>query len=156
MIYELKQGQQGEPLPDAVIVFRLGFPSKDAPNELIANVGHFALSTEDRASELKALSVWAKDLMPPEQACSLMGDRASAYRMALHLNVDEIRVLHLKVELMDYPLDVVWDPHPDPIIQGHSGITGLLQPHGLPDGVRKYKRLRLKLVEMANVEILGR
>lgn len=152
MTYELRQGQQGEPLPDGSRCFRLGYTQSEAPEDLIADAAHFALSTEDKGSKLQTLSVYVTALISSQRARELMTGAASKYRIALHLNVDDIRRVHLEVDLAGHPLDVVWDPVAE--IEGHAGITGLLQPSGLENANKKYKRLRLRLAQLANVEVI--
>jgi hypothetical protein len=140
MTYQLQQQQRGERLPDGMTVFRLGYPSKDNPSGMVAHPGLFALSTTDKEAELQSLSVWASDFILPERARGFLGDRAPVYRLVLYLDVDELRLVHLQHGMPRHPLDVVWDPYDDPDIQGHAGITGLIQPPGLSDSEAKSKR----------------
>jgi hypothetical protein len=124
----------------------------DALESHRAHESHFSLSTPDEQSELQSLSVWVKDLTPAEKARELMGANRVAYRLALHLNVDDIRAIRIATDFPEPPLDVVWDPDPRPGAEGHAGIIGLMRP---PGGERmKYKALRAKLAQIATVEIL--
>src|SRR5258706_6104253 len=120
----------------------------------LPNPALFALSDEDKRSDSRTLSVWANDLISPVRARRFLGDRASVYRQAYYLDVDDIRRVHLRqeIDLPDYPLDVIWEPHDDPDAQGHAGITGLMRPPDLPESKKKYKRLRIKLAELARVQ----
>ena len=81
-----------------------------------------------------------------------MGEKRNEYRLALHLNVNDIRAINLQPEAPNPPLDVVWDPIDMPQAEGHAGIIGLIKPNGAPKAV--YKAIRAKLARIATVELL--
>lgn len=145
-------GQKGEPLPVGLIVVRLGRPSLYEAETLQVNPLHFELSSEDKTSELKSLSVWVVELTPPIVARSLMGEKRGEYTLALHLKVDDVRNINLQPDAPNPPLDVVWDPIEVPQAEGHAGITGLMRPDNAPRAV--YKALRAKLARISTIEIL--
>src|SRR6266545_1749485 len=76
----LRPGQQGARLPSGVSVLRLAPLSSDALETPKASVAHFILSTDDKASALQSLTVWAKDLTPAKTAREFMGENKAAYR----------------------------------------------------------------------------
>lgn len=148
MASNLSQGDTGTPLPRDIIVVRLGIPTKDGG----ADASHFVLSTDDMASKLQSLSVWAKDLTPPEKGRELMGETRVKYLVALHLLVSDIRSIE---EQSNAPLDVVWDRDLRPGAEGHAGIIRLKMLPGLLERSRnEYRALRARLAEIATVEIL--
>lgn len=150
MTTSILPGSKGEPLPNKIVVIRLAKLSTDSSDLHRAHPSHFSLSTADEASELQALSVWARDITPPATARALMGENRAAYRLALHLKTEDIRSVGT---FLNSSLDIVWDPDPRPGAGGHSGIIGLMRP---PGGERKiYKALRAKLAEIASVEVLS-
>jgi hypothetical protein len=153
MTNSIQPGSTGTPLPGGIIVLRLSRLSKDFLESQQPSESAFILSTDDENSELKALSVWAKDLTPAEKARELMGEKRAAYRLILHLNVDEVRAIRISKDFPVTPLEVVWDTDSRPGAEGHAGITGLLRP---PSGERKlYKALRVKLTQIVTkIELL--
>jgi hypothetical protein len=145
-------GKKGEPLQSNIIVVRLAKYSSGSVEGKKAHETHFSLSTADELSELQSLSVWVRELTPPEQARMLMGQNRDTYKLALHLNVDNIRAINFTQDAPVPPLDVVWDTDHRPGAEGHSGITGLKRP---PNCSRvQYKTIRSKLARTAKVEIL--
>ncbi len=155
MTEQLQAGETGVPLPEGEIVFRLIKASKDG----YALETHFSLTSADEENSLKAISVWAETRTTPEQARVFMGERTLSYEVFCRLNVDRVRELTLS-ELARPPLDVVWDtlfqdginiPDARPGASGHSGITGLARPPGMPKIV--YKQLRTQLADLANEDL---
>jgi hypothetical protein len=148
----LQPGQRGERLPDGIIVLRLAKPSSASSDAPRAHESNFSLSSDDEVSELQSLSVWVIDLTPVKRAREFMGELRAQYRMALYLNVNDIRAIRWPSGEVGSPLDVVWDPLPQPDAKGHSGIIGLKRP---PHTERsKYKALRVKLADLARAELL--
>lgn len=160
MSERLTRGEHGEPLPSGATVFRLAKVSSDGQEALKASPAMFTLSTRDRETPLQGLSVWVNSLTTADQARSLMQGTGSAYRLVLHLNVDDVRAIRPDPSAPEaLYLDVVWDhlvidrdgesvPCMEPGAEGHSGITGLgdqAQPSGL------YRRsLRSQLTDLVN------
>jgi hypothetical protein len=109
------------------------------------------LSSEDRASELKALTVWVSRLTTSEQAHEFLGANKAAYRLVLSLIVGDIRDIRPTPDspLQQY-LDVVWDQLLTEQAggDGHAGLVGLhsdVQPNKL------YRRaLRARLADLVN------
>lgn len=155
MTDSLEPGTTGTPLPRGVTVLRLAKLSMGILESRRAHESHFSLSSDDEKSELKSLSVWAKDLTASQKARELMGESRFAYRLVLYLNVDNIRSIQDDFPFM--PLNVVWDLDPRPGAEGHAGIIGLMRP---PSGIKAhYKALRVRLADIvnandANIEIL--
>ena len=144
----LQPGQEGERLPDSVIVLRLGVLSKDAQLAPRANETHFTLSSDDKASKLQSLSVWAEELTSAEAARELMGENSAEYRLVLYLNVDDIRAIRHPPDSTEALLDVVWDPDTRTGAEGHSGIIGMMRDKGTR------KVLRLRLIDLAKPKLL--
>ena len=148
----VQPGEKGTPLPDGSSVIRLAKLSSQTLETLQAHESNFSLSTEDEESELQSLSVWERSLTPPRKARELMGPNRDQYRLALNLEVNEIRALNLLQLLSVLALDVVWDPDPRSGAEGHAGIIGLRRP---PGGNRSiYKTIRAKLARLAQVELI--
>jgi hypothetical protein len=142
---DLRPGQHGERLPDQVIVLRLAsLPSDGIPR---ATPEHFNLSSEDKASELQSLTVWAKDLTPAKKAREFMGEKKALYRVILYLNVDHIRAIRVPSAPTEALLDVVWDRDGRHGAEGHAGITGLMC-----ERIHR-KALRVKLADLAKAEL---
>ena len=92
-----------------------------------------------------------------------MGEKKEAYSLFCSLNVDQIRTLRPEPDNKDVgSLNVVWDPLvtqedgrevPDirPGAEGHSGITGLMRPPGLPKP--HFFSLRSQLADIANASL---
>jgi hypothetical protein len=124
----------------------------------------FELSSEDEASELKSLSVWAERLTSPEQARAFFPqEKQSSYTHTTLLNVQAVRLTRPDPDSPDVPyLNVVWDPRFDengnidqsPGAQGHSGITGLSKPAGLANAKNHYKSLRSQLADLAGKRVM--
>ncbi len=151
----LQAGETGIPLPDGEIIIRLIKASKDG--KVLET--HFALTSEDKESPLKSISVWAEKLTTPVQACEFMGEKNLSYEVYCRLNVDNIRSLTLS-ELPQPVLETVWDtlfqdstitPDTRPGAEGHSGITGLERPPAMEK--RVYKALRTRLADLANEDL---
>ncbi len=71
-------GAQGEPLPAGAVVVRLAVLPKDYEATKIINPEVFALSSDDKASSLQALSVWHTELTTIEQARGFMAPSRSS------------------------------------------------------------------------------
>jgi hypothetical protein len=92
------------------VVFRLAKESKDYWETGKISPANFALSTPDKESELKALSVWANRLTTPQQARELVEADQASYRLAAYLGVAEVRALRPSPDSPKVPyLDVVWE-----------------------------------------------
>jgi hypothetical protein len=137
----LRPGPKGTPLPGGTVVLRLAIPSKD---QMVSEVS-FELSSEDKASDLQSLTVWAEDLTPADRARALMAKNKAAYRLVLFLNTSDIRAIKTPADCPIPTLDTVWDLDSRPGAEGHAGIIGLMRPTG---GNREsYKALRTRLVD---------
>jgi hypothetical protein len=144
----LVRGEHGASIPERTDLVRLAKSAKDTVETFRANETHFHLSTEDQETPLQSLSVWASDLTSPLIARELMGATKASYRIALVLNVDDIRKLRVEESV----LNVVWDHDERPGAQGHCGIVGLKRP---PGGISvHYRALRARLAQLAQVSIL--
>ena len=157
----LLAGQRKERLPDGETVIRL---LRKTTSEGKISPDEFDLSSRDKASELQSISVWAVRLTSPEQAWEFMGEKKEAYSLFCSLNVDHIRTLCPEPDNKEVNfLNVVWDPLvvtqkdgneiPDtrPGAEGHSGITGLMRPPGLPKP--HFFSLRSQLADLANATL---
>src|SRR5208337_3628436 len=91
----LRSGNDGEPLPDGTLIFRIG---KDihlnsvAKEQRKALPGMFELSGKDKASPGHRLSVWIEELTVADQGWAFMGSRPVNTVVAC-LNVDDIRAM---------------------------------------------------------------
>jgi hypothetical protein len=85
----------GEPLQRSCTVVRLAKPTSDGA---VALPIHFELSSEDKASTLKSISVWEESLTPAPVARTLMNDTENAYTLGLSLSVDAIKDLSVVIE----------------------------------------------------------
>lgn len=153
----LKPGNKGEPLPPDEVVIRLAMmePSRYAETGEV-DAAAFTLSDDERDSDDKWISVWAKELTTPEQARSFMS-RGQAYRLALYLRVSAIHDARPRPDSPAVPyLRCLWDPRyieqdgrvildPRPGAAGHAGISGLNRLPALEDAKRIYKSLREEL-----------
>jgi hypothetical protein len=142
-----------EPLPGSSGVVRLAKLTSDGA---VAMSVHFDLSTSDKASRLKSLSVWEESLTTAISARELMNDPHKKYELGLSLSVSAIR--DLSVVIQEEPirqfinLDVVWDRDIRIGAEGHAGITGLFRQ---PDYSRiHYKAMRAKLAKIARPFLL--
>jgi len=138
----------GETLPGSCTVVRLAKPTSDGA---LALPIHFELSSKDKASELKSISVWEESLTPAAIARTLMNDMDNGYTLGLSMSVDAIRALSVVIEESParqvISLDVVWDRDCRAGAEGHAGITGLHRQPGHPK--LQYKMMRSKLAEIA-------
>jgi hypothetical protein len=139
MINALRPGPKGTPLPGGTIVLRLAVLSKDQKPSAYS----FELSSDDKKSDLKSLTVWAEELTSAEKARDLMGEKKADYRFVLYLDTDDIRAIETPINSSF--LDTVWDTDLRPGADGHAGIIGLLRPDG---GVKEsYRALRTRLAD---------
>ena len=108
----------------------------------------FELSSSDKLSPIKSISVWANSLTTPQQAREFLGGTSSTCLKYCLISVGRIRSIILSN--CDIRIDVVWDNLTGvlPGIEGHCGITGLHRPEMLPR--EPYKRLRVRLADIAN------
>ena len=142
-----------ESLPGSCGVVRLAKLTSDGA---VAMSLHFNLSTADKASRLKSLSVWEESLTTAISARELMYDPYKEYALGLSLSVSAIR--HLSIVIQEEPirqfisLDVVWDHDARIGAEGHAGIIGLFRQ---PDYSRlHYKAMRAKLAQIAQPFLL--
>jgi hypothetical protein len=138
----------GEPLQGSCTVVRLAKPTSDGA---VALPIHFELSSEDKASKLKSISVWEESLTSAAVARTLMNDTDNAYTLGLSMSVYAIRDL---LDVIEEPpmrkvisLDVVWDRDCRAGAEGHAGITGLHREPGHPK--LQYKMMRSNLAAIA-------
>ena len=138
----------GEPLQGSCTVVRLAKLTSDGA---VAMPNHFELSSEDKASKLKSISVWEESLTPAAVARTLMNDTDNAYTLGFSMSVDAIRDLLVVIEESPprqvISLDVVWDGDCRAGAEGHAGITGLHRQPGHPK--LQYKMMRSKLAAIA-------
>jgi hypothetical protein len=141
----LRPGSAGEPLPDDEWILRLApVPSEPAWDMQKAHPGAFDLSPADENHAIPHLSVYAERLTHPVHARALM-ERSARYELVLRLHVGGVRYTRPRPDSTDIPsLDVQWFPKtrldehgaevPDTRTgaSGHSGITGLKRPPGIP------------------------
>jgi len=155
----LRSGNDGEPLPDGTLIFRIG---KDihlnsvAKEQRKALPGMFELSGKDKASPGHRLSVWIEELTVADQGWAFMGSRPVNTVVAC-LNVDDIRAMP-RQQPFD-ALDVQWEQsvfedgtaNHLPGAEGHAGIAGLNQGgNGKKDGNRR-RALRSMLADIAEI-----
>jgi len=131
----LRPGKEGDPLPCGTLVFRISESRNTnfvALEERKALPGMFELSTQEKNSEHKRLSIWAEELTIADQAWDFMGKKPK-YTTAACIRVDKIRAVVPPEGFV--PLDAVWEkakngggtPNERPGAEGHAGIINLHQ-----------------------------
>jgi hypothetical protein len=138
----------GVQLPNTCTVVRLANLTSEGA---VALPIHFTLSSEDRESMLKSISVWEETLTPPATARTLMNAPEGAYMLGLAMSVGEIKdqiiVIQEEPTRQAISLDVLWDRDSRIGAEGHAGITGL---HRQPCHPKlQYKMMRSRLAEIA-------
>jgi hypothetical protein len=152
----LQPGGDGEILPPNTLIFRIGSIThvNDAAIERgEVPAGLFELSSEDKKSDGKRLSVWAEELTVADQAWDFMGSKPKNTLVAC-LSTDDVRGIEPPGKLLR--LDVQWEkamlsdgsPNNRPGAEGHCGICNLDQ-----DGSNKADRrhLRMQLAKAAKL-----
>ncbi len=155
-MHMLQPGSDGDPLPPHTLIFRIGSDAQvsDAAIERgEVPPGLFELSSDDKKSEGKRLSVWAEELTVADQAWDFMGAKPKNTLVAC-LNTDDARGIAPPAKLSG--LDVQWEkavladgsPNGRPGAAGHCGICNLDQ-----DGGNKADRrfLRIELAKAAKL-----
>jgi hypothetical protein len=156
---QVRPGGDGEPLPAATLVFRIGKGVDLNPEALEKRVAleiFFKPSSVDQESPGQRLSVWVEELTLPDQAWDFTG-RDPEKAVVACLNVDDIRAV-VPPEPFN-PLGVEWEEarlgdgsvNTRPGSEGHAGISGLLQGgNGKRDKYRR-KALRTQLADKASI-----
>lgn len=149
---DLRPGPDGEQLPPNTFVFRIGKAVHLSPVAIRNGrplPGMFELSSEEKATIEKRLSVWAEELTVADEAWEIM-KKNPANTVVACLNTNVIRTIK--------PLDVEWEcaltensngdvvANTLPGAIGHAGIAHLYDDNKI---VRK--TLRAKLADIANL-----
>jgi hypothetical protein len=154
----LRPGKEGDPLPCGTIVFRIS-ESRNvnfvAMEERRALPGMFELSTPEKKSKHKRLSIWAEELTVADQAWDFMGKNPK-HTVAACSDVGRIRAIEPPEGFER--LDVVWEraknrddtPNERPGAEGHAGITNLYQGHERRDK-EKRSELRSKIADAFDI-----
>lgn len=146
----------GRPLPPQTQVFRISeskhvnFVTKE---EGKPHPGMFALSTPEKASEARRLSIWVEALTVADQAWEFMG-RNPKHTFVACSSTDRIRSVEPPEGFER--LDVVWEkamdsngaPNNRPGAEGHAGIAGLGQGQGQQNAREKKTELRSRLADI--------
>jgi hypothetical protein len=144
-----KPGKTGESLDGKDNVVRLGLEQSNY-NRIGAN--HFRLSSNEKDSDWKRISVWESSLTTIEEARSIVTNPKR--KLILDLNVGDVRSIAINAQV---ELDVKWDRLPDCIdgkgnrgsnyrdgCEGHCAMDGIY-----PKGKKLRKRIRRKLADLA-------
>jgi len=144
------RGEEGAPLSDDLVVFRLASATSDG--RMIPE--HFVLSSEDKKSIPPRLSVWVDGMTTLEQADALTQHRNALAGFlpvkaihALRPHPDDALVRSLCVE-WELPTELEM-----PGADGHAGIAGLEQDgrDTRGQGLKPYRKsLRGALARLAN------
>ena len=159
----IRPGPEGTPLPDEAVVVRFA-KTKGLNEKAMAVVASgraresmFSLSSKDKASLGKRLSVWAEGVTTPARAWELL-DKNPDLCLLIRLRPDAVRLIrYLEPTSERGGLDVEWEqairlvdgcdvPDDRDGAEGHAGIAGLFVSG---DGARR--RLRARLTEIARV-----
>ena len=133
-------------LPQGEDVFRF---LKNFSSDNMVSASEFELSTEDKSSLSKSLSVWAISKASPMNTIKYLGEFSASYQYYFLLSVDDIRsIISSETEIQTRPLDVIWEPH-ESGAPGHAGITGLNRPPNVSKIV--YRSIRISLADLANL-----
>jgi hypothetical protein len=162
----LHPGNDGDQLPAGTLVFRIGKNTQLSPAALEgkrASPEMFELSTDDKNSPGKRLSVWVEGLTVADQAWALMGAKPERTVVAC-LSVDSINAIPAQPGFS--ALRVEWEqavtqegdgktvPNRRLGAEGHSGIAGLLQGgNGKMDSTKR-KALRSALADIAEISLV--
>ena len=118
--------------------------------------GLFELSSEDKKSEGKRLSVWAEELTVADQAWDFMGSKPKNTLVAC-LNTDDVRSIAPSAKMSS--LDVQWEkavladgsPNNRRGAEGHCGICNLDQGGDGRQAKTDRRRIRMKLADAAKL-----
>lgn len=146
----LQPGSDGDPLPPHTLIFRIGSNVQVSTATIESGEvppGLFELSSEDKKSEGKRLSVWAEELTVADQAWDFIGSKPK-YTIVACLTTDDVRGIEPRGKLSR--LDVQWEkalladgsPNDRPGVEGHCGICNLDQD-GSNKADRKFLRMQL-------------
>jgi hypothetical protein len=120
----------------------------------------FELSSEDKASPGKRLSVWVEELTIADQAWDFMGAKPESTVVAC-LDVGKIGAIPPEPSFT--PLRVEWEqalmddgsgikvPNTQPGAEGHAGIAGLKQGGNGKTDTNQRKALRSALADIADI-----
>lgn len=159
----LSPGNDGDPLPNGTLVFRIGKNADLSPAALEqrkALPAMFELSSEDKASPGKRLSIWVEALTVADQAWDFMGANPERTVVAC-LSVDNIRAIPLQPGFAS--LQVEWEqaltddgsgnqvPNTRPGAAGHAGVAGLNQGGNGRVHRNQRKALRSALADIADI-----
>jgi hypothetical protein len=143
------------PFADVIRVIKGSMDGRALPTD-------FELSTKDKESSLRSITVWCAAQTTPIQARSFLGTSANQYELYATLNVGRVCGIQpspLPEQAIE-PLSVVWDPLEDkhsslpdsPGAFGHAGVKGLMREPGLPKLI--YLSLRSQLADLANENLI--
>jgi hypothetical protein len=156
-------GIDGTPVPDGVLIFRIGKNAQLSPAGIgrrKASPAMFELSTDDKNSPGKRLSVWLEELTVADQAWAFMGANPERTVVAC-LNVDSIHAMPVQPGFSS--LRVEWEqgltedasgnklPNTLPGGEGHAGIANLHQGADNKTDSKKRKALRSILADIAKI-----
>lgn len=159
-------GNDGDPVPGGVKIFRIG--KKTDPNAVALERRKaleimFELSSEDKEAEVPRLSVWVESMTVADQAWDFMGSNPARTVVAC-LTVDAVHAILAQPGFTR--LRVEWEramtvdsngnkvPNTRPGAEGHVGIAGLNQGGSGKTDSLKRKALRSALADAARVSNL--
>jgi len=163
MTAPLPAGNDGDPVPAGIKIFRIGKNTDLNPAAIERREAlpiMFELSTADRAAVVPRLSVWVETLTIADQAWDFMGSNPARTVVAC-LSVDAVNVIPAQPGFA--ALRVEWEramideeignmtPNTRPGAEGHVGIAGLNQGGGGKADSNKRKALRSALADIARI-----
>lgn len=157
---KLSPGEDGDPLPANLLVFRIGKGVKLSPEALRnrrAMTLMFEPSTQDKNSPRKGISIWAEELTVADQAWAIMGAKpdntvvACLQTSAIESIVPPAGFQGLKCFWEECERLPNGEKNSHPGSAGHAGISGLVQGGKGKQDSEKRKVLRSTLA--ANAEL---
>lgn len=160
---KIRQDSDGELLPKGTLVFRIGKGCVLSPAAIEKGTAvpeMFVLSTKDKESPGKRLSIWVEELTVADQAWGIMGSHPDNNVVAC-LKVDRLHAIPAPDGFV--PLRAEWEqattdddngnsvPNTYPGAEGHAGIANLGQGGEGKDHKRKRHLLRSKLADIADL-----
>jgi len=156
-------GKDGDSVPTGTLVFRIAKNVYLSPHALAqrrALPEMFELSSADKASPGKRLSVWVEELTIADQAWDFMGAKPDSTVVAC-LEVGQIEAISPQPSFT--PLRVEWEqalmddgsgnkvPNTKPGAEGHAGIAGLKQGGNGKTDTNFRKALRSAVADIADI-----
>lgn len=155
----IRPGQDGAPLPQGTLIFRIGKGAKLSPEAIRQGKAMpvmFEPSSSDEESPSKRISVWVEELTVADQGWAMMGSNP-ANTVAACLNADDIITAAVPPEFQ--PMRTCWETarlddgsvNTHPGAEGHAGIWGLIQGGKGKQDSKRRGALRSILADLAKL-----